>query len=737
MAVFNPQIQPTQDPNYLNYSRVLDAPTPDLSGKIGLDTAATTLDSAVTVTDQAIKKGISDKAYEAVDPLRDKMTAGLEQIKRDLNQGVLPQKAAGATGKSWLDANAMAPDAEDNLPVGLADSLSGVQAMAAAKMAGSPKLNDTQYAGEVLSEAKRLRNMYGPGYREYIDQKISEASGLPVANSYYNNMLLDINRQMSQMNKTKDDIGASLIKSNDMPGQANLLLKYKANPQDPALQSEILHKINDWENLKSQGQLDAAARAATDWQNKDLITKQTESMGRQLNGVVLSHMSALKDASLPGGGQGKDLAQFLTDAAAGKHPEISETALNQRRLQFNGWVSQVEAAVNATAAAYAPVVGDTSTAVKNAMASLKAQQAFFNNKEDGPAYFITRQNEHIKADATSGILLNKDYGQTASQMLGARAVLGEQYFPDWLKSMTADGVIEKFKGIVSQEGMAAITPFTDTRGQPIPRYHKDAIVHGVAIGAGDLNPEYLGPNGVTKVVTKIADPNMPLAAKDKLIDYAFNPKNVGRLEELKMDYRDPQTGNWVDGKYRMFNILASAGINKGVLETSLVHPDNYKVYQKTLEVEFGRLYRSTLIDLNKAISPDKAYLGVHFSFNDKTNTFGLVDNHDRPIPDQSRLPAVQYPNARYIMGLQDKLSLLNSGISNLARIQANNPAGAGDTPQYLLQTMQTLGFRPGYNITGATEGMMKAVIRSRNPDIKPEELDKLLLGSQGPAARSQ
>lgn len=744
MAIFNPQVSPTQDPNYLNYSRVLDAPTPNTSGKIGLETAAIGLDSAVTITDQAIKKGIADNAYEAVDPLRDAMTSGLERVKASLDKGIIPapvQTVAGAsTGKSWLDANAMA-DPEDNLPVGLADSLGGVQALAAAKAAGSPKLNDTKYAGDVLAEAKRLRNLYGPAYREYVDNKISEASGLPVANSYYNNMLLDINRQMAQMTKVKDDVGAALMKAQDMPGQADLIEKYKADPQKYT--SEVLHRINDWENLKVQPMLDKAARETKDANKKDLADKQEGSLSRILNSHVQLNMSALKDASLPGGGTGKDLLQFFDNYSAGRLPNISEKEVNDRRLQMNNFVKNVRVQVEAVANGYVDTIGPEAAKrrVDMAMAPLETQQKFFNNKEDGPGWYMTRMVEHIKKDAASGILLNTDYGKDAAQLMGAREVFGEQYFPTWLGNFAATGVLEKFQGIVGQEAMSAIKPYTDSRGQEIPRYHIDAIKHGKKIGAtGD--DDYYNEKGVTKVVGMIADKNMPLAAKDKLIDYAFNPKNVGRLEELKMDYRDPVTNKWVDGKYRMFNLLSAPSITQGIKETALVHPENYKQYQKTLEVEFGRLYRSTIQDINKMVSTDKAYLGLHFSFNDKTNQFGLVDKNNRPIEEDprvansDRIPAIQNPTGKYISSMQDKLALINGGVANLANVHRNNPAGDTDTPKYLLQALQTAGFRPGSNITGATAGMAAAIIKARNPEMLPQDLDKAILGSQGPAARS-
>lgn len=750
MAIFNPSVAPTQDPNYLNYSRVLDAPAPNMSGKIALETAATGLDSAVTITDQAIKKGIDTEVYNSVDPLRDQMTSALERVKGDLDKGIIPKPVQGvasaSTGKSWLDANAMAEDPE-NLPVGLQEGLDGVTAMANARAAGSPKLNDTKYAGDVLAEAKRLRNQYGPGYREYIDQKISQASGLPVANSYYNNMLLDINRQMSQIGKVKDDIGNTMMKNLDVPGMAGYIAKRKQG--DPAMTDAfILEKVADWQNIQTQQKIDAATRAAQGDDKKLNADNQTARMTRTLNSSVQMEMSALKDVSLPGGGTAKDLLTYFDDVASGRITQ-SDTEVGQKKMMFNNWVKNVETRLLAQASGYAETVGGgvAEKAVQTAMAPIYAQQKFINSKEDGPAFFHAQQVEAIKKDAVHNFLLNKDTSATSRQLLGAREVLGEQYFPDWLKGMIATGVDLKYKDMFNEEAMNAIQPITDSRGQPIPRYMKDAIQHGKAVGAtGESN--YFG--SITELASKIGDPQMNLKAKDQLIDWAFNSKNVGRLDELKMDYRDPQTGRMVDGKYRMFNILSSPGIVQGVKSTALVKPENYQKFQRTLEVEFGRLYRSTMQDLNKIVAEEGRTSGqgtvsldipveksgkssLAFSFNDKTNAFGIVDKNNVPITRENL--TIRNPKYSLYSGMLDRLDLVNSGVANMANVHRNNPQGPGDTPQYLLQLLQTTGFRPGSNITGATEGMAKALIKSKNPEMTPQQLDKQLLGSN-PTARS-
>jgi hypothetical protein len=211
MVAFNPQEPATQDPNYLSYSRVVDAPSPNVSKKIALETAGEGFTGAVSLLDTSLKKGLQDDINKKVDVMRDSFTEGLEKVKSQLDAGLIPN-AVNATKGSSVGSSILDGDATEapELPVGLDSGLSRVQQLAYAKAQGSVKINDTQYAKDTFSLAKQLRAQY-PGYREYIDQQVSQASGLPVANSYYSNLMLDINRQLNQIGKTKDDVGKMML----------------------------------------------------------------------------------------------------------------------------------------------------------------------------------------------------------------------------------------------------------------------------------------------------------------------------------------------------------------------------------------------------------------------------------------------------------------------------------------------------------------------------------------------
>lgn len=749
MAIVNPQVQPTQDPNWTNVFRPADGFIADKSKAIGLETLGQGIEGASAIVDTAIKKGIDKTANEQVDVQRDQFTAGIEKIKGDLNNGIIPPPVQGVAGtnagkRSLLDSNAMADEAE--VPAGLDSGLDRIDSLAAAKAAGSPRLNDTQYAAATLSIAKNLRSTYGEGYRDYIDERVSKASGLPVANSYYQNMLQDVNRQLVQMGKTKDDI-QTLINSNPaVPGMAGYNARYKAG--DPTITQPMIYKaVADYSNLQAQQKIDAANRAAS---NDSLDVKKRTAEGsltQNFGDLVDQHLQGfLNLTGMPSLG---DTSRYIKEVQAGQHPEATAPEIAQRYQQLYAIRQEIYAQGQKMGADVAPLIGgDKVNAVLSArLAGVDAMIALSKDKDGSAVHFAANQVQNIKDQDQYNMMISTDTGAISRQLLATRAILGENYFPTYIQNILGNSLDTPIAKMFSQEGLAAVQPYTDKRGQPVPRYMKDAVLHGKGV-ANDTNlpDDYFG--NVVGLVKGIADPNMPAPAKDHLVDWAFNPKNKGILNELKMDYVDPNTGNLVPGKYRAFNILSSPDVTRSVAETSKAHPENYVKYKGTLENEFGNLYREDIKTLNGALyskqtpvdqngnpmrgGPNMSLDGpkfattqsIHFSFDSGSNAFGLVDKNNRPITRENVTQTSENVSKR--IELLDTLDRVNGGLRNLAYVHEHDPAGPSSTSKYLLQSMQTVGFRPGQEITGAGREMSKAIIKANAPETTNEQLNELL-----------
>lgn len=718
MAQFNVSPGQPNDPNYLNYSRPVAEPAADVSKGMALQAAATGLHGLVGALDTSVKEGIKNKAYDAVDKERDQFTEGLEKVKSQLDNGTVAAPVQGAgTGKSLImDASQDEPE----LPEGLQAGLDRVQQLSAAKAAGSIKINDTQYAGNVLSIAKQLRSQYGSGYREYIDDTISKASGLPVANSYYQNLMIDINRQLNQLGKAKDDVGTTMMKNLDVPQMGTYINMRKAgDPRYPG-DAAMLEKISDWQNLQSQQRIDAAKRAESTDNKKVNVDQEESNVTKNLNNLVYHHIN--DNLALSGMPTLRDVLNYFSNPQRNTKSDVEAQQQTQYLIAYRQYLYQ-----EAKKMTVGPdsVIGNKKAEelISNALTPIDTYIQLAKDKDSGPAVYSLHLNQAIKNDDERNWLFSKDKGAQARQILTARGILGEQYFPDYIRSMLANGTDKPFADLFSQEALAAVAPISTMEGVALPpRTMVDAVKHAKEVGVPE--GEYFGK--IAGWLEQVADPKMPNAAKDNIIRWGFNKPGV--TDELKMDYRDPNTGQWVDGKYRALNLMTSDKIMQAVGDTAKAKPENYAVAKNWTEGEFGKLFRSDLQTLNKV--NDKPYLGVHFSYDDTTKHFGLVDNKNRPIVRNDRVTGIENPNQVYINGMLDTLDRVNSGTDALKRVYKYNPQGdqAGSVDKYLLQTLQTAGFRPGENLTGATADMAKALVRTLKPGATPEQINQLILG---------
>lgn len=728
MAPFNPSPGPANDPNYLGYSRVGPQPEANTSGKIALTTAGEGISGAVALGDEAIKGGLKDDINTRVDKERDQFTQGLLQVKAQLGNTIPAPNAtvSGASTGSWMDSNASADEPE--LPTGLESGLSRLQQLTLAKQQGSMKLNDTQYAMNTLGIAKQLRTQF-PGYRDYIDSEVSKASGLPVANSYYQNLMMDLNRQLAAQGNKKDQLGDVMMRNLDVPHMDSYITQRQS--QDPKYPGDafVLKQVSSWQNLQTQQKIDSAKRAETTADRGTQVDDETKSLTGNLNNLVFHHIQ--DNLALTGVPTLRDLMTYF-DSAKANPGSTTDTEVTMRTQQLQAYRNHIYQEGLKMGSGSATVIGakPVMDAVNAALAPIDGYIASANDKDTGTAFTHLHMAAAVQADASANWLLSHDTGAIAQQLAGVRGVAGDQMGALIIGPMLSAGLDKSFAGRFNQEAISSIVPPIDSQGKPMTRYMVDAIKDAKTIKDGKGNPaippEFNGT--VINWINRITDPQMPMAAKDKLIDWGFNPKNIGILDELKMDYRDPNNNQIIPGKYRAYNIMGSDGVVKSVAEASRDHPENYQKFQNWHESSFASLYRQDLQTLDQLTN--RPYLGVHFSFNDVSNQFGLVDNNGRPVQRDERKGALvaQFPNQHYINDSLDVLDRLNGGIATLARVQKYNPQGQSSehgTAAYLLNTVGTL--LQGNPNNMAAQAMGRAVIKSKNPDMENDEVTKRLL----------
>jgi hypothetical protein len=186
MARFNPSPDPTNDPNYLGYSKGYDQVKADTSlgglfSGIG-DVAGT----AFKVADQEIQEKIRREATTQIDALNAQHGGYLEpeEIPAIAGKGSRGTKYAQATETGQTPEIDM-----DAVPAGATRRLDGLKKLGRAYNAG--ELSNSYYESQFTAIVANLRSQY-PAYRQQIDAVTSDIRGTPAANNLRKSLLADM-----------------------------------------------------------------------------------------------------------------------------------------------------------------------------------------------------------------------------------------------------------------------------------------------------------------------------------------------------------------------------------------------------------------------------------------------------------------------------------------------------------------------------------------------------------------
>lgn len=151
MAQFNPNVPDMQDPNYLGYSKVIEAPPPDMTKAIALKTAGDAITGIADVADNYVKKTIDKDIETGVDKERDQYTSALQTMKDQMQKGLIP----GASQPTLLPTS---DEDKPEIPSNLQSSLQQAETLSAARQGG--KINDTYYTQRLTALQQQIRSDY-------------------------------------------------------------------------------------------------------------------------------------------------------------------------------------------------------------------------------------------------------------------------------------------------------------------------------------------------------------------------------------------------------------------------------------------------------------------------------------------------------------------------------------------------------------------------------------------------
>ncbi len=222
MAIFNPSVPDTQDPNWLGWSKPISVTPSDTSTGVALSSAAGVAGDALKLADTATKSVLEDQIYDSAKAEQQRRQDELNNTY-DMVRG-MPTAQAGSL---------LATDGSSNVPPALANLPSRVGIIDDARANG--KISQTDYAMRLDALAKDFRARY-PGYKELVDQTFQKVTGIDPANKMIESRIQDINTFVTNSNTEKNKAWAYVTNEavRDTPEGIDAAQKLQAGQITPA-----------------------------------------------------------------------------------------------------------------------------------------------------------------------------------------------------------------------------------------------------------------------------------------------------------------------------------------------------------------------------------------------------------------------------------------------------------------------------------------------------------------------
>lgn len=688
MPTFNPQVPQTNPEEFLRYSHGTSTIPVDKSTGIALETAGNAITGATSLADQIVKQTIDNDIHKQVDQQQSQFTGQLENTAKSMG---VPTADQGN-----MDILPTGQQQGQNIPAGVTNGLNRINSLSNGIANGSGgKINDTLYSANITSIAKQLRSQY-PGYRDYIDQEVSKASGMPVANAYYKNLMQDINsglqNQKALIEKPINQL-ASAASQGVHIGNVYAADVYNAVVSGKITPMQGMQWLNGVQSSKFDFDQRAAARKDFKGSREMLSITSADDANKEAAATASQTFSAIKLMSGQTIGQVIDSARRgtlqLSDADAQKVGQAIQAQEDAYKKQLfskwsqNGLVTQL---------------GGTKAAMdiinQNAETTFGAAKNAIYSKDGGLATFHLEQNAAMNNDYKNGLLTSKDTGAAALNM----KALTDQMGPNWAQTAIGTTLLQsnvdtKFKTYLERKIAAASTGNAADIRFP-PSFNGD-----ITDAQGKQIPPQSGYyKSLAGVVNGITDPKVDFNTKQNIAKYFFSPSNLGVLEKLQ---RDTGSGRGqIVGADSAFMNMTSPAVTREMDKIGRSNPELFQQYRSWTQDSFNTLTRDDISTLAEFDSK-----GLKILFNPDTHQFGITENNIQP---RSIAP--------YTIGpALNAINRLNLRLLNLAKVEE---ASGGDVNQFLLQTLSDNGFRPGINTGRIPDEMVNGI---KNSKLTPDQ----------------
>lgn len=755
MADFNPQITPFNDP-FREATRPVPGPAANTSTELALKTAGTGITGIAKIADEFMQNKVKNEATEGVDSIRDIFTQTLKTATQPQNTIPAPAQTAGGAkvdDPSLLDSNASA-----DVPAPIQNGLQRVGVLNNARIASSGAKDDL-YTGQLNSLAVRLRTQY-PGYRPYIDEQISQMTGMNPANAQINSMLADLKTNQASQEKIKTDayndirgLAGATVDGVTSSKMAQYLLNNWNNPQ-------AVSNVNEWmfRAKRTKSESDEKTLLVTQQQQDydQLKARASSLFETNLDGMFNNHFYAHAKASDQNPSRDADmLADAMRNPGTYTTDQISQATM---RMSANRDAMISDMRSEAGKLVIDPTTGKpaldsrgntysmNSLLGADAEARIQRKADGYNtvikaatDKDVGTATYTARYGINSRSDLDHGIISKpENQALTRTEWMGTHMPQGVQG-QVLTEAMTA-GIGKTLGNVYTDKTLDMMVPGNVSKR--VASFKQDIIDLKNSINTGDASPEEKQKlaEGLVNNIKYLG--NEPMGPKGVRMDDAtqmriasnyFNPRNRDVLQQFKQGYYKDATGNpvpdsiwnsakpgliYVPGREAVWDKLTNPKVTDNMARLAKL-PGGAKTageYVNWAESEHSQMATTAIKTLNeiqddarKGVGIDlKKGLDVHLKWNSDSGEFTFIDKNENPIKVDPNAPPDPSGIKTFVQRAQPTLDKINSIGKNMMQIQDSLGNKQGMSAYYL-DLLQREGFRPNENLSGMDQKFYDAI----------------------------
>jgi len=309
MAPFNPRVSPTNDPNYLSYSRGTDTPKADTSLGTLFSGLGESLGAVVQGVDQINQSNIQNELYQRIDSIRGEF--GVDAAQEAASQSSL-----------------IPPDPSRPVPADASRAVADLDRLKTAFDEG--KISESYYWARVESAVRQVRAKY-PGYRDEIDSMVSKITGTTPANALRRSLMNDweaLQRQQAEGRNRFDTFFNQNLEYIDPTLRDQYLSGNNSSELQNTIRRDVAEKQMHMQNIQKQR---AEIGLALDRNNLDAAKAQQYAIN-EVNTYINNNIIAGSNKVAGGRSFSQLQAQINSIISSGKPPTPEE--INQIRANF-------------------------------------------------------------------------------------------------------------------------------------------------------------------------------------------------------------------------------------------------------------------------------------------------------------------------------------------------------------------------------------------------------------------